>query len=89
MKTQVSEQKRNDLAVVTRSLAPAALTNINLVGPIACEPQAMVKTGAISPGLEKVQRRIDAKESRRIERQLKSEERRRRLEQRRQQVDID
>ncbi len=76
MKKQGKKQeKKFELAVFNTALAPRDVVGAGLSGHMVCQPRAMVRTGVISPGLEKVERRIQARERRMIEWQRKHEER--------------
>jgi hypothetical protein len=62
MKTQT---KKSELSVMEHSLAPQHIVSRRI---IASQALAMVGTGVLSPGFEKVKRRMQAREKRRIDR---------------------
>ncbi len=56
----------SELAVVFRPPAPGAIVRAGLAAPLACRPAATVRAGALSPGFERVELAIAARERRRV-----------------------
>jgi len=83
MKTQ---NKKPELAVFNTALATRNLISPVPCGQMVCRPSATVRTGVISPGFDRVERRVQAREQRRLEWERK---RKARKERERTSADID
>jgi hypothetical protein len=68
MNTTVSELSRAGNELATRERA-AGIVKAGLAAPLACRPVATVRAGALSPGFERIQLAIAARERRRISRE--------------------